>query len=56
MKRSLNLVGLALIAVTLLALTGTSLYGQGQSQNQPPVPRVPGRTRPSSGGTTSATG
>jgi uncharacterized damage-inducible protein DinB len=30
MKRS----SLALVAVTLLALTGTSLYGQGQSQNQ----------------------
>jgi uncharacterized damage-inducible protein DinB len=31
MKRSL----LALVAVTLLALTGTSLYTQGQPQNQP---------------------
>ncbi len=35
MKRSLNRSGLALVAVTLLALTGTSLYTQGQSQNQP---------------------
>ena len=31
MKRS----SLMLVAVTLLALTGTSLYAQGQSQNQP---------------------
>ena len=34
MKQSLNRSGLALIAITLLALTGTSLYGQGQSLNQ----------------------
>jgi DinB family protein len=29
---------LALIAVTLLAIAGTSLYGQGQPQNQAPSP------------------
>ena len=29
---------LALVAVTLLALVGTSLYAQGQPQNQPPRP------------------
>jgi len=34
MKQSLNRSGLAVIAVTLLALTGTSLYAQGQSPNQ----------------------
>jgi uncharacterized damage-inducible protein DinB len=34
MKRSSKRFGLALVAVTLLALTGTSLYTQGQSQNQ----------------------
>ena len=34
MKRS----SLALVAVTLLAVVGTSLYGHGQSQNQPPSP------------------
>jgi len=30
--------GLALVVVTLLAAGGTHLYGQGQSQNQPPSP------------------
>ena len=34
MKRS----SLALVAVTLLAVVGTSLYGQGQPQNQTPSP------------------
>jgi uncharacterized damage-inducible protein DinB len=34
MKRS----SLALVAVTLLAVVGTSLYTQGQSQNQAPSP------------------
>jgi uncharacterized damage-inducible protein DinB len=34
MRQSLNRPRLVLVAVTLLALTGTSLYGQGQSQNQ----------------------
>jgi len=34
MSQSLNRSGLVLIAVTLLGLTATSLYGQGQSQNQ----------------------
>jgi uncharacterized damage-inducible protein DinB len=34
MRRS----GLSLVAVTLLAVTGTSLYGQGQAQNQAPRP------------------
>jgi uncharacterized damage-inducible protein DinB len=34
MKRS----SLAVVAVTLLALTGTSVYSQGQSQNQAPRP------------------
>jgi hypothetical protein len=34
MKRS----SFALVAVTLLAVVGTSLYGHGQSQNQPPSP------------------
>jgi hypothetical protein len=29
---------LALVAVTLLAIVGTNLYGQGQSQNQAPSP------------------
>src|SRR5271169_4343247 len=28
----------ALVAVTLLVLVGTGLYGQGQTQNQPPSP------------------
>lgn len=34
MKRS----SLAIIGVTLLAIVGTSLYGQSQPQNQPPLP------------------
>jgi uncharacterized damage-inducible protein DinB len=34
MKRSSNRWGLALVAATLLAVTGTSLYCHGQSQNQ----------------------
>ncbi len=34
MKRSSR----ALLAITLLAIVGTSLYGQGQTQNQPPSP------------------
>ncbi len=33
-RQSLNRPRLVLVAATLLALTGTSLYGQGQSQNQ----------------------
>ncbi len=42
MKRSLNRSGLALVAVTLLASVGNSLYSQAQPQN--PAPR-PGRSR-----------
>jgi uncharacterized damage-inducible protein DinB len=38
MKRSWKRPGLALIAVTLLAVAGTSLYSQGQTQNQAPRP------------------
>jgi len=38
MKRSLKRCGLALVAVTLLGVSGTSLYGQGQGQNQAPGP------------------
>jgi uncharacterized damage-inducible protein DinB len=34
MKLSLKRSGLALVAATLLAAAGTSLHGQGQSQNQ----------------------
>ena len=34
MKRALKGCGLALVAVTLVAVGGISLYGQGQSQNQ----------------------
>jgi len=34
MKRS----SLALVAITLLAIVGTSLYSQGQSQNEAPRP------------------
>ncbi len=34
MKRTLKRCGLALVAVTLLVISGTSLYGQGQTQNQ----------------------
>ena len=34
----MNRSALALAAVTLLATVGTSLYGQTQSQNQPPSP------------------
>src|ERR1700737_5452444 len=37
MKRS----SLALVAVTLLAAVGSSLYSQGQSQNQAPRPARP---------------
>ncbi len=38
MKRSSKLSSLALVAVTLLAVVGTSLYSQGQSHNQTPQP------------------
>jgi hypothetical protein len=42
MKRSLTRFGkrsgLALVAVTVVAVVGTSLYSQGQSQNQAPSP------------------
>ena len=38
MKRSSKWPGLALVAVILLAVVGTNLYGQGQSQNQAPGP------------------
>jgi hypothetical protein len=38
MKRSSKWSGFALVAVTLLAVVGTSLYSQGQSQNQAPRP------------------
>jgi uncharacterized damage-inducible protein DinB len=38
MKRSSKRCGLALAAVILLALAGTSLYSQAQTQNQPPSP------------------
>lgn len=38
MKRSLKRSGLALVAVTLLVVFGTSLYSQGQTQNQAPSP------------------
>src|SRR4030088_3131063 len=38
MNRSSKWSGLALVAVTLLAVVGTSLYSQGQSQNQAPRP------------------
>ena len=34
MKRTLKQCGLALVAVTLLAVAGMSLYGQSQTQNQ----------------------
>jgi len=34
----MNRPALALVVVTLLAMVGTSLYGQAQSQNQPPTP------------------
>jgi len=36
MRRS----SLVLVAVTLLAVVGTSFYSQGQPQNQPPRPRA----------------
>src|SRR3981081_2968451 len=38
MNRSSKRSGIALVAVTLLAVVGTSLYSQGQSQNQAPRP------------------
>jgi len=38
MKRSSNWCGLALAAVILLALAGTCLGSQGQTQNQAPRP------------------
>ena len=38
MKQSSKLSELALVAVTLLAVAGPSLYSQGQTQNQPPSP------------------
>jgi uncharacterized damage-inducible protein DinB len=38
MKRSSKWSGLARVAVTLLGVIGTSLYGQDQSQNQAPLP------------------
>jgi uncharacterized damage-inducible protein DinB len=38
MKRSSKWSGLALVAVTLLAVVGISLYSQGQSQDQAPHP------------------
>ena len=38
MKRSSKRSGFALGAVTLLAVVGTTLYGQGQSQSQVPRP------------------
>jgi uncharacterized damage-inducible protein DinB len=38
MKRSLKRPVLALVAVTMLALVGTSPYGRSQSQNQGPLP------------------
>src|SRR3984893_10560094 len=38
MKRSSKCSGLALVAVTLLAVVGISLYSQGQSQDQAPHP------------------
>lgn len=34
----MNRSSLALVVVTLLALTGTTLYGQDQAQNQAPRP------------------
>jgi uncharacterized damage-inducible protein DinB len=34
MKRTLKRCGVTLVAVALLAVSGTSLYGQGQRQNQ----------------------
>ncbi len=37
-KWSVSGLELALVAVTLLAVSGTSLYGQGQTQNQAPPP------------------
>jgi len=38
MKRSSKRSGVVRVAVTLLAIVGTSFYGQGQTQNQPPSP------------------
>jgi uncharacterized damage-inducible protein DinB len=38
MKRSSKRSGLALVAATLLAVAGSSLYNQAQTQNQPPRP------------------
>jgi len=37
MKRFSKRCGLALVVVTLLAVSGTSLYGQWQPQNQAPT-------------------
>src|SRR5882672_7738115 len=38
MKRSSRLSGFVFVAVILFAIAGTSLYSQGQSQNQAPSP------------------
>src|SRR5207245_9591797 len=38
MKRSSKCYRLALVAITLLAVSGASLYGQGQTQNQATPP------------------
>jgi formylglycine-generating enzyme required for sulfatase activity len=38
MKQSSKRSGVVLVAVTLLAIVGTSFYSQGQTQNQPPSP------------------
>ena len=40
MKRSTKQSSPALIALTLLAAVGTSLYGQAQIQSQPPAPAL----------------
>jgi len=40
MKRSTKQSSPALIALTLLAAVGTSLYGQAQTQSQPPAPAL----------------
>jgi hypothetical protein len=38
MKRNSNRCGLALLAVTLLTVAGTNLYGQAQTREQAPLP------------------